>query len=262
MATECSKYRALIPAGMLGDLGSEEQDALRRHLSECAPCRGEQELYSGTFTLLRAEKDVPVPKHFFVHEEESRTKPWQLVRSMPFAWQGVLAAVAVVVLVASAAALSRLQVRAEAGALMIGFGSLPALQTTPPVDPAELEARVLRAVSERSRAESAEWTRTLRAEIATSERTLTRRQRDFVDRALAGLEARMAHSVTAAMTSLEHRTDRTVSGLYQAVSTQREADLAAIENRFNRIAVNGEIKSSETDAILEALLEVAELRTR
>jgi hypothetical protein len=262
MATECSKYRALIPAGMLGDLGREEQDALRRHLTECAPCRSEQELYAGTFNLMRSETDVPVPKHFFVYEEASRTRPSQLFRSLPFAWQWAAAAFAALVLLVCAAALSRLQVRADGGALMVGFGSLPALQTTPPLDPAELEAKILRAVYERSRAESADWVMTLRAEIAASQRSLTRRQRDFVDKALAGLEARMTHSMTAAVTSMEQRSDRTLSGLYQAIATQREADLSAIESRFNRIAVNGEIRSSETDAILEALLEVAELRTR
>ena len=37
-------------------------------------------------------------------------------------------------------------------------------------------------------------------------------------------------------------------------------DLLAIDDRLNRIAATGEQKSDQTDAILEALLEVAELR--
>ena len=43
---------------------------------------------------------------------------------------------------------------------------------------------------------------------------------------------------------------------------QRESDLAVVDSKLNRLALNGQIKSSQPDAILETLIQVADLRTK
>ena len=50
--------------------------------------------------------------------------------------------------------------------------------------------------------------------------------------------------------------------MYRTLETQRVQDLSSVNDRLNRITVNGEIKSNQTDAILETLLQVAELKLK
>ena len=72
----------------------------------------------------------------------------------------------------------------------------------------------------------------------------------------------MADRVEATAHQLEQRTDLSVANLYQTVSRQRERDQNAFDAKLTRLAVNGEIKDKQTDAILETLLQVAELRMK
>jgi hypothetical protein len=183
---------------------------------------------------------------------------------MPLVWQGAVAAVAFCAVALSVAAIMHLQVRTAQGAFFIGFGALPETPAVtapaPALDPALLEARILRTVEEKNRVQAAEWIRTLRTEISSSNRALTRQQRAFLETALSSLESRVSDNIAASTAAVEARADKTVAGIYDAIATQRERDLTAIETRLNRLAVSGELKSSQTDAILETLLEVAELR--
>jgi hypothetical protein len=264
MAATCRDYRNYIPRAILGDLNQEEQKALDQHLVECSPCNREHRLYSETVRQLAEGLDVPIPRHFFVYPEESHGTPWHAFLRMSRAWQTATATALIVLGFASALAISRLQFRSEDGALTIGFGKLPERREPAPqamqVDTSALEARILKAVAERSRKDNTEFLRTLRAEMARSNKAIGREQRVLLEQAINNTELRMGQLVSTTAYDLEKKTDRSVEDLYRKVSLDRSRDMAAVDNRIKLLAINGEVKSTQTDAILATLLQVAELR--
>lgn len=266
MAATCSNYKSYIPRATLGDLSQEEQKALDQHLAECSPCNREHRMYAETVRLLRAEQDVPVPRHFFVYPDESHATPWHAFLRMPRAWQAATATVLLAFGLVSALAVARLQVRSEDGALVLGFGKLPERRPSAPqapqIDTSALESRILKIAAEKNRQDSLELLRTLRSEMARSNKTIGREQRALLELAINNAELRMGQLVTATAVNLEKKTDRSAQELYRKVSLERARDLAAVDNRINLLAINGEVKSTQTDAILTTLLQVAELRMR
>jgi hypothetical protein len=266
MTEECSVYRSQIPRSFMGDLNTEQQDQLSRHLAECLPCNQEHQQYAETLRLMRTAADIPVPRHFFVYAEDRRLNPWQVFRRLSVAWQGSIAAVILLLGLFSAAAASKLNVRTENGVLILGLGQPVLTQVQPApfpvVDVAAIEARVVRILDERNRKERLDWVRALRNEIATRNRSMSEQQRALLATALTDLESRMSGQIDVTAKGLEERTDRSLSGLYRLVSAERERDLSAVDSRLNRLAASGEIKSNQTDAILETLLQVAELGTK
>ena len=266
MNSECPRYRSQIPEALLGDLDSESQQVLSRHLAECPACATEQALYAETFRQMRLAGDVEVPRHFFVYPQEVRENPWHLFRRLGFAWQGALATAAALLVLLAAVAVARVQIRTEGSAIIIGFGKLPVVQAPVPdmskLYTASLEADILRVVEERSRKDNLELLRVLRAEIARSDRAISDRQRALLQTALLNLEERLGGRITETAATMQQATNRSLEEFYQTVSLQRESDMTRINNRISRIAVSGEAKSNQTDAILETLLQVAELRLK
>jgi Putative zinc-finger len=264
MVATCREYKTYIPRAILGDLSQEEQKALDQHLAECSPCNREHRMYSETVRQVSAVQDVSVPRHFFVYPEETHGTPWHAFLRMSRAWQAATASVLLVLGFASLLAISRLQIRSEDGALVIGFGRLPerrpAAPPVPQMDTSALESRILKIVAEKSRQDNLEFLRTLRAEMARSNKSIGREQRALLEQAINNVELRMGQLVSTTAANLEKKTDRSVQEAYRKVSLERARDLAAIDNRMNLLAINGEVKSTQTDAILATLLQVAELR--
>ena len=266
MTTSCDQNRKLIPKSVLGDLQPEEQTELDRHLVECVPCAREYRQYADTIRQLRSEQNEDVPRHFFVYPGERTLRPWQAFFKMSRIWQVAAAAVLLAVGLFSSMAIARLQVRMENGILIAGFGKLPESRPSvfqvQTVDEKALEFRLMRMISERNQRESLELARSLRAEMARSNKTLSREQTTLLAQVLDGVELRMTRFVAAAAGDLERKTDASMQELYRTVSLERANDRAAIENRINLVAANGEIKDTQTDAILETLLQVAEARVK
>ncbi len=264
MNRNCSFYREWIPKSVLADLSGEEQRELSRHLSECASCAAESEMYATTIGQMKSLGNVDVPKHFFVYPEERSFSPWGLFRLLSPAWQAGIAACILLVGTMTALVAAKVQVRGGKDGLVIAFGKMPETRTlpAPTLDTSRLEERILKIAEEQNRKESTEWVRTLRSEISQSQKTLTQNQRTILETALAGLENRMNNRVEASARALEERGDRSMTNLYQTLSRQRDRDMTAIDTRLSRIALNGEIKNNQTDAILETLLQVAELRLK
>ncbi len=264
MAVTCREYKSYIPRAILRDLSQEEQEALDQHLAECSPCNREHRMYSETIRQLGSGLDVPVPRHFFVYPEESQGTPWHVFLRMSRGWQAATATALVVLGFASLMAVSQLQIRSEGGALMIGFGRLPerrlpATQAAE-ADTSALEARILKAAADRSRQDNLEFMRTLRAELTRSSKAIGREQRALLEQAMNNVELRMGQLVSATAYSLESKTDRSIQDVYRKVSMERARDMAAVDNRIRLLAINGEVKNTQTDAILATLLQVAELR--
>ncbi len=265
MSTGCDQFRSRIPRALLADLDPAEQKSLENHLAECAPCARERELYVQTLGSLRSLEDVPAPRHFLVHPQEHRANPWSLFRSLAPAWQVSVAACVLLLVSLSAVAASRLQARMDDGALTLGFGRIPparAIQApVPAVDTAALEAQILNVIEERNRKEKLEWVRTLRAELARSQSGFTRGQLGLLQAALGGLESRMSARVDETARTLDEQHTKSLATLYQAIRLQQDSGLALVDAKLNRLAISGEKKSSEIDAILETILQVAELNT-
>jgi hypothetical protein len=266
MSTDCGHYRNQIPRAMLGDLESDELQRLNAHIAECGECKLEEQLYANTLDLLHSVCDSPVPKHFFVYGQARRESPWASFRNMSLAWQGIAASLILAVTVLGSLTAAKSQVRFESGAMIISFGGAAALksasQPAPGVDTQALEAKILRLAEERSREEVLDWVRTLRGEIAQGNRQMDARQRMVLQAALTNVENRMASTLSATVQTVEAKTDRSLSDLYATVNLQRERDVNAFNDRIDRVALNGETRSNQTDAILETLLQAAELRLK
>jgi hypothetical protein len=139
---------------------------------------------------------------------------------------------------------------------------MPAPAAPPAIDAAALESRILAAVKEKSREEASQWVNTLRAEIVRVQSRLTRDQNDALVQALSVVEGRMNARVEQAANMLQERSSQGIAGLYDTVSLERQADVAELDARLSRLASSSAAQASETTAILETLLQVAELRNR
>jgi hypothetical protein len=65
-----------------------------------------------------------------------------------------------------------------------------------------------------------------------------------------------------AQTVLEKQNDQAFLTVYDAFQSQREQDLTRIYTGLTQMVARGAIKERQTDAILNTLLEVAELKTQ
>ena len=266
MSMECRHYRDQIPQALLGDLGADALELLNAHLSECPACKQEEQLYAHTLAQLRSVGDSPVPRHFFVYGQARRESPWTSFRRMSLAWQGVAASLIVAAAIMAVLTVAKLQVRFEGHAMILSFGGAPparpAPQAAPALDTQALEARILQVAEERNRKDVLDWVRTLRGEIAKGNRRLDERQRTVLQAALTNVEKRMAGALSETVQTMETRTDRSLSNLYTTVNLQRERDVNTFNDRLDRVALTNETRNNQTDAILETLLQAAELRLK
>jgi hypothetical protein len=263
---ECRQYRNQIPQASIGDLDADGLERLNAHLAECSACKQEEQLYAHTLGELRSVGDSPVPRHFFVYGHERRASLWTLFRNLGPAWQAATAALIVAVGLAAALTAAKLQVRFEGRAMILSFGgaptSAPAPQPAPAVDTKTIEARILQMAEERNRKDVLDWVRTLRVEIAQGNRRLDERQRTLLQAALTNVERRMDGTLSEAVQTIETTTDKSLSNLYATVNLQRERDVNAFNDRLDRVALTNETRNNQTDAILDTLLQAAELRLK
>ena len=259
MTSECSKYEQHIPRSFVGDLSPEDQQALDLHLAACTGCRTEQERYAETLRILESADDVPVPRHFFVYPEERVANPWQLFRQLMPRWQAAAVVFAALVVLLGVFSISGITVRADRGAWTLSFGRA---DNAPGPDVAALKAEILQIVEERNREAALGWIQNLRSEIAGSRNELTQQQQVQLVAALATLESRLDSRMAATADDIRSGTQKSQADLYQTVSLQRSQDLNALNARLDSVAENAESRARETDAILETLLQVAELRIR
>jgi len=259
MTSECSKYEQHIPRSFVGDLSPGEQQALDRHLAACTGCRAEQERYAETMRLLGTADDVPVPRHFFVYPQERSANPWQLFRQLTPRWQAAAAVFAALLVLLSVPAISGITVRADRGAWTLSFGPRA---DAPGIDVAALKAEILQAAEERNREAAISWIQNLRAEIAGSRNELTQQQQIQLMATLTTLESRLTSRIATAAEDVKASSQKSDADLYKAVSLQRSQDLHDLNARVDAVAESADSHARETDAILETLLQVAELRIR
>ena len=118
---KCTDARAALPLLIYGDASPQEQAALRDHLASCPACRREHEELQGIRRLLDA---APVP-HVEVdlarlHETLAKRQTRRLRR-----WRRVAVALGAIAACLLLVAGFRLEVRLEAGQMVVRWGEPP-----------------------------------------------------------------------------------------------------------------------------------------
>lgn len=257
MTNNCEPYRQDIARALLEDLDPARQDALKTHLAECPACREERELVVQTLEELRSTPDAGVPRHFFVYPEQRGFRAF--FQRISFPWKTSVALASLILLVLGSFALLSFQFQVEEGIYSFSFGK-PIPPRVAPVDVAALKRELIQTAEERARRQDLQWGQLLRSELSKSRSSLSPGQRASIAALLEHFESRVGRQMVAAGTGLEAKTSQSLADMYQLIQVQRRRDLTAIGDRFNRLTVSNQIQRDETDAILETLLQVAELK--
>ncbi len=255
MKSECGVHQKRIPRLILDDLSLEEKQDLEMHLAECSHCRAEKETYVQTLNMLKSAEEEPVPRHFFVYPKESGSNPWQLFRRMNLKWQGVSIAAAAMFLLISIAAVSRLGIHFYSNGWMLSFGGNG-------INVEALREDILAAADAKTREAKAVWMDDVKVESARSISDLSQKQQKELTIALNRLDARLSEHILLAEDRVRADTQKLAVDLYRSISQQRAQDLNLIDLRLGRIEASNTIKARQTDAILDTLLQEAELRLR
>jgi hypothetical protein len=242
MKPECNEYQKNIAQFVLGDLTAGETQSLEDHLATCPHCRAEQEIYFQMLQLMKAADNEQVPRHFFVHPEEKNLNPWALFRLMKPHWQAITAAVAGLFILAGIA----------------GVMSFTRSET----DVSALKRDILKATEQKNQEARANWLQEVRAEIARSQAELSQQQKTELTIALTRLDSRLTGRMTAAEGRMRDDSNQLAVNLYRTVAQDRARDLSLIDLRFDRVETRNAIETRQTDAILDTLLQAAELRLK
>jgi len=249
MTAQCDMVRQRIAQALVEELPAAEAEALRAHVAECAACAEEERLYATTLSALH-QSDEEVPRHFFVYPPERSSTFRDVLALLSTGRKVALAACAAAVVLAAVVLAGR-----------PSRTSLPtAAAPAPQMDVAALRAELLRILDARLAADRRDTVAGLRAELQQFRSASAARERATLERALASLETRMNDRVVGTASEMETTTGRALTAMYQDLEETRRRDLAALDDRLSRVAVQGEIKGNQTDAILQTLLEFAELR--
>ena len=255
MKSECSEHQKRIAAFFLGDLTEGEKQELEAHFAACSHCRSERDSYVRVIQQLPSAGDEDIPHHFFVYPEERSSSPWQLFRQMRLGWQAVAVSAATLVLLLGIAAISRLQIRSDAGGWAISFGQSD-------FDVAAFKLDILTAAEKRDQESRITLIREMKSEIERSQTNLTQQQQAQLTATLAHLDSRITGRIATSEGRVKDDTQRLVSDLYRVIAQQRAQDLEAINLRLDSTDVNNAIKARQTNEILGTLLQVADLKLR
>ena len=130
------------------------------------------------------------------------------------------------------------------------------------IDVAALREDILKTAEERNRQATAAWAQKVRDDIESSFTDLTREQRDELMTSLAQLDARLTGGLDTVETRMKDNTQKLETEIYQTVDQQRAQDLEVINLRFDSFELNNAIQGRQTDAVLDTLVQLAELSFR
>jgi hypothetical protein len=245
-------------------LPSPELEKLKEHLSVCAQCAAERELCRFALGEMRQVEDLPVPRHFFVYPEEKGMSLWQAFLGLRIAYRWGTAMALGFLLVLSGFTVSQARLERSDGSVSVSFGRPPSVpKAIPGLGEREittLRQQVLATMEERIRRERQDWVKQLNAAMARSGRQFSKPQREILLTALLSMEERVDQKITTAGAVLEAKSNQNANELYKTLQAQREQDLFGINNNLNRVVQVGTQKNRQTDAILETLIQVAELK--
>jgi hypothetical protein len=247
------------------DLSPEKQQALEAHLAECSTCAAEQRAMLDVLEQLRLKADVPVPRHFFVSEQQAPLTPWSVFQQMSLAWRSVTVLTILTLGALGVMAISNLRISTEGGGVIVSLGRPVESTRYPaqtPVNVDNLKTEIIQVLEERSRQEHLSWVQEMKTELARSGQRWNRQQRKSLEVAVAALEARVDDRMISRNLSLQANWKQSLIDLYGTIQIQRRRDLQATQNGIDRVATQGEARNNETEAILATLLQAAEYRVK
>lgn len=242
MKPECSEYQTRIARLFMEDLTAEERHELEAHLAACPRCQSEHDDYARTLSLMQSVDNEPVPRHFFIQSEGQRSNPWELFRFLRPGWQVITAVFAGLFLLAGLGG-------------FLGFARSG-------VDTAQLKKEFLKSAEQQNLRTMESYLREVRSEMNVIQTDLTQRQKAELNAALDRLDARMTGRLKLVEGRVQSEAQQYAVEVYRTVSQQRAQDLSLINFRFDGIEAKNTLETRQTDAILNTLLQVAELKLK
>lgn len=254
------QYREKIGPLLMEDLEAEERLELERHLEGCPECLQEREMLSQALQQLSSLPEEAVPHHFFVQPEAARLGPLQLLSRLSPLWKGALAAMALAMLSAVGFAVSGLQVRVEEGALLAGFGPLPARQQNgfDQQQAAALAEGLLEAVDRRFEQRDEALRIDLQRQLAGLRSGLSREQRDGIDALLANFEQSLAQSWQRREARMRLEVRDYVEAAYSDAQAQYRQDLVALGRQLEEFARRDDIQDERISLVSSAFMKIVE----
>jgi hypothetical protein len=264
MKPNCELFQQWIPQALLSDLGLEEKRLLESHLSTCAACRQEKERYLSFLPLLNKDADLPVPKHFFINPAATGESPWTAFTRLSFVWRaGLVAAAAFLITLGGLmAAKTRIEVGKHGIALALGQSTLPQGEAAyvRQADLQNMRRELTSLLQQKSQSERLEFVKLLKEELTKTNHSLSSSQQQWVLASLKQVENRLDEKILSAGTIIQTQNEQALASLSNSFSRQREKDMNLIETGVQALARRDSLKNEQTDAILDTLIQVAELK--
>ncbi len=264
MKPNCELFQQWIPQALLSDLGLEEKRLLESHLSTCAACRQEKERYLSFLPLLNQDVDRPVPKHFFINPAATAESPWTAFTRLSFAWRAGLVAAAAFLLTLGGfvMAKTRIDVGKHGITLALGQSTLPPDKATyvRQTDLQNIRQELTSFLQQKSQSERLKFVKLLKEELTKTNRSLSSSQQQWVLASLRQVENRLDEKILSTGTIIQAQNEQALTNLSNSLSRQREKDMNLIETGVQALARRDALKNEQTDAILNTLIQVAELK--
>ena len=142
-------------------------------------------------------------------------------------WQAAAAGAAALMLLLGIAAISRLQIRSDAGGWAISFGRSD-------FDVTALKQDILADVEKRNQESRTSWIQEVRSEIARAHNDLSQQQQSMLAAALARMDTRVTGRIANSEAHVRDDTQKLVSNLYDGVALANLDDMDNIINFLNR----------------------------
>ncbi len=259
----CESIQQLIPQALLNDLPAPVKARLDSHLAECPGCKKEFDLCSRTIERLTPELNRPVPRHFFVTDSGPESI-WDVWRRWSLPRKGWALAVAVLLITVAGLVVAKTRVELSRGGIMVAFGQPNPLVSGPAylqqADLARLRLDLSSWLEQKSASERQELIQLLKTELTQRKNTLSSAQEKWVLASLGKVEERLSRKILATGTLIEAQNQQAVARLSDSVARQRDQDLNLIDAGFRSLSRRDAMKNQQTDAILDTLIQVAELK--
>jgi len=210
----CADVRARLALLLYGDLPPAEADEVRQHLARCPGCCDERTAVAQLRHLLDA---VPAPAvavdlpRLYRDAAEGQARRLRRWRAAAVAALAVAAAVVVALL------LSRLEVRVDAHQIMVRWGAIPPPPDQPPPLAPPPEERPAAVVATAEVEQQLRLLRELVQAVSANADLRDERRRQEI----AQLRGRL-HGLEQQMTQLRLATEKDVSALYAAQSSDKQ----------------------------------------
>jgi len=263
MKFNCDNFQQQIPQALLNDLSVQEKAQWESHLAECPVCRRECEQYTKTLAQLNTALDVPVPKHFFVTPPAPESH-WSVWNRLSLSWKSAVLAAAALVLTLTGLISAKTRLEVNQAGFILTFGqNIQGVENASfarQTDIQKLKHELTALLDQKSSSERLELIRIIKMELTQGNHSLSPTQQKWVLTSLGKVENRLNQQILTTGTLLQARNEQAVTRLTESFSRQREKDLTLIDASFRSLAQRDALKNEQTDAILDTLIQVAELK--